>query len=308
MSHGAQRLLRVERNTRDLDRAVAFYCDALGFRVDDAHAPAPIWTQLPGVGARPARCARLVLGAQTITLSEYPGAAPYPEDTLACDLGFQHCAVAVSDVAAAHACVMQHAAVPISEGAPQRLPPSTGCVLCFKFRDPDAHPLELIQFPPAVGDPAWQRASGDPTLPTLGIGHTAISVADVERSAKFYTLLGLHVITRGVNHGVEQQRLDDVPNPEVDVIALESAQARTPHLELLGYRRPRGRADRSVDPTSIAADRMVWHAESIDVLLDALDEAGFSDSVVASGFVDGATVALLRDPDGHLLVLTEGKA
>ena len=38
MSHGILKLLRIERNTANLARAVAFYRDALGFRVDDADA------------------------------------------------------------------------------------------------------------------------------------------------------------------------------------------------------------------------------------------------------------------------------
>ena len=43
MSHGIQRLLRMERNTVNLERALAFYRDASGFRVDDANAAAPAW-------------------------------------------------------------------------------------------------------------------------------------------------------------------------------------------------------------------------------------------------------------------------
>ena len=35
-----------------------------------------------------------------------------------------------------------------------------GGVAAFKFRDPDGHPLELIQFPAGVGDPRWQAKSG----------------------------------------------------------------------------------------------------------------------------------------------------
>lgn len=302
MSHGAQTLLRVGRNTADLERALVFHRDALGFRIDDANALPPAWTRLPGVGATPARTARLSLGAQAIELTEFPHATAYPNASACCDAWFQHCAIVVSDMQAAQARALQHGAAAITRDGPQRLPPATGSVTAWKFRDPDGHPLELIRFPPGTGDPVWQSTHADG--PTLGIDHSAISVGDAQRSIAFYELLGLRVTARGLNHGVEQQRLDALDGVEVDVIAMQGPM-RTPHLELLGYRHPRGHANRDDDITAIAADRQVWQARDIDVLLDALADADFADAVIASGFIDGATGALLRDPDGHLLVLHE---
>lgn len=302
MSHGVQNLLRVERNTADLDGALAFYRDALGFVVGDANATPPAWTLLPGLCDMPPRCATLSLGSQMLALTEFPDAAPYPADSASNDLWFQHCAIVVDDMDAACDRVMQQGATPITQGAPQTLPPSTGSVTAFKFRDPDGHPLELIAFPDGTGDPAWH--SMHTNAPTLGIDHSAISIADVERSTLFYTLLGMSVAARGVNRGAEQERLDDLAGIEVDVIAMQGV-ARTPHLELLGYRRPRGRANPTAGLTAIAADRLVWQAGKVDVLLDALTDGDFTDAIVASGFIDGTTIALLRDPDGHRLVLRD---
>lgn len=305
MTEGAQRLLWMERNTADLDRATAFYHDTVGFHVDVANAPPPAWTLLPGLCDTPPRCARLSLGAQQIVLTEFRNAAPCPAGSTACDLWFQHCAIAVSAMDDAYRQVMQHDAVtPITRGGPQTLPPSTGSVTAFKFRDPDGHPLELISFPAGTGDPVWQSVRAG--SPMLGIDHSAISVGDAERSMLYYELLGLRASARGLNRGIEQQCLDDLTDVEVDVIAVEPAAARTPHLELLGYREPLGRANSSAAITAIAADRLVWQTENIDVLLDALADADFAETTIASGFIGGATIALLRDPDGHLLVLTEG--
>lgn len=305
MSHGVQRLLAFERNTADLDRAVAFYRDALGFAVTGDGDP-PAWTRLPGAAAAPARSARLSLGDETITLTEFAGAAPYPFDANASDLAFQHCAIVVADMRGAHERAMQRGATPITQGGPQALPPSTGSVVAFKFRDPDGHPLELIHFPAGTGDPRWQAASrGDAAL---GIDHSAISVGDVDRGVRFYRLLGLRDVARGVNRGAGQQRLDDLADVVVDVLALEASAGRTPHLELLGYREPRGRANRATDIAAVAADRVVWQADAVDVLLDALVDADYMGAVIASGVVDSATVALVRDPDGHLLVLQESAA
>lgn len=300
MNHGIRKLVRIERNTADLERALAFHRDALGFRVDDADAAPPAWTLLPGLCDEAPRCARLALGGQSMLLAEFPNAAPYPADGASNGLWFQHCAIVVDDMHVVSDRVMQHGATPITQGGPQKLPPSTGSVTAFKFRDPDGHPLELLAFPDGIGDPVWRsmRTRG----PTLGIDHSAISIGDLDRSTLFYTLLGMAVAARGVNRGTEQNRLDALAEVEVDVIAMQGA-TRTPHLELLGYRRPRGRANPSAGLTAIAADRLVWQAGKVDVLLDALTDGDFTDAIVASGFIGGATIALLRDPDGHLLVL-----
>ena len=74
-------------------------------------------------------------------------------------------------------------AVPITREGPQRLPPETGNVTAFKFRDPDGHPLELLHFPAGTGSVAWQAPN--PASPFLGIDHTALSVADVPASVAF---------------------------------------------------------------------------------------------------------------------------
>lgn len=302
MSHGVRQLLCIERNTANLERALAFYRDALGFGVDDPNATPSAWTLLPGLCETAPRCARLSLGAQKLVLTEFSNAAPYPADAAPNDLCFQHCAIVADDIGAACERVMRHGTTPITRCGPQTLPPSTGSVAAFKFRDPDGHPLELIAFPRGTGDPVWQSARDNG--PTLGIDHSAISVTDVERSILFYELLGLRVTARGVNRGVEQQRLDDLAGVVVDVVAL-AATTRTPHLELLGYRRPRGRPDAPARLAGIAADRLAWQAGNVDVLLGALTDGDFTEAIVASGFIGGTTVALLRGPDGHLLVLRD---
>lgn len=306
MNHGVQALLRIGRNTADLERAIAFHQNALGFEVIDANAPPPAWTHLPGVDVLPSRCARLALGTQEIELTEFRDAVPYPQGGTSCDLWFQHFAIVTTNIEAAFQRVMAHGAAPITRDGPQRLPPSTGSVTAFKFRDPDGHPLELLAFPPGTGDPYWQAApSGH--APNPGIDHSAISVEDVERSIRFHELLGLRVAARGVNRGMEQQRLDDLPDVAVDVVAME-APARPPHLELLGYRHPRGRHRSSAPPTAVAADRLAWSARGTGRLLAAVVDAGFGDAVLGSGLDGGRTQALLRDPDGHLLLLAEADA
>jgi len=306
VSHAVQALLRIGRNTPKLERAIAFYRDALGFETIDADAPPPDWTRLQGMDAQPSRCARLALGAQEIELTEFRDAPSYPQGSTSCDLWFQHFAIVTTNIEAAFQRAVAHGAIPITHEGPQLLPPSTGSVTAFKFRDPDGHPLELLALPAGTGDPYWQTARGGST-PNLGIDHSAISVEDVERSIRFHELLGMHVAARGVNHGLEQQRLDDLPDVAVDVVAME-APARTPHLELLGYRHPRGRYRPAAPPTAVAADRLTWSACGIEALLDILVDAGFADAILGNGLDGDRTVALLRDPDGHLLLLAAADA
>jgi len=68
-------------------------------------------------------------------------------------------AIVVSDIDKAYAAVRRAGAMPISR-QPQLLPawnPNAGGIRAVYFRDPDGHPLELIQFPPDKGEPRWQE-------------------------------------------------------------------------------------------------------------------------------------------------------
>jgi len=250
-------------NVSDLRRARSFYCDALGFQ--DAGHETP-------------RTVRLALGAQEIELTETQG-RPYPSGSTAADLWFQHFAIVTTDIAAAHARLMQHQAVAITQGGPQLLPPAAGGVRAFKFRDPEGHPLELLQF--AGATPRWPAQA---TCLTIGIDHSAISISGAERSIAFYENLGLVCTARQTNSGPEQERLDGLAGIAVEVIAMARPGTPPPHLELLCYRTPRGRArDGQWDPQDIAdtASLLPGHAkEQMEI----------------------------RDPDGHLIRLVAGKA
>ncbi|MEO9189691.1 MAG: VOC family protein [Acetobacteraceae bacterium] len=300
MTARALRLLRVGRTVADLSRASAFYHDVLGFTVGNVAEADPAWAELlGGAGARVLTC-RLRLGQQELELAEFdPPGAPYPSDSTAADLWFQHIAIVTPDMDAAYRRLAARGVAPITRGGPQHLPPSTGGVMAFKFRDPDGHPLELIQFPPGTGDPVWQEpASG---ALTIGFDHSALSIADAARSIGFYTgVLDFALASQQVNRGPEQDCLDGLGGVAVDVVALRPMRGQTPHVELLGYRRPRGRAASATPrPSDIAADRLIVEVEGLAAILEAL-------RAPASGIVtlaDGAQAALVRDPDGHSVVL-----
>ena len=130
----------------DLGRAANFYTAALSFVPVDAAEP-------PGVALR--------LGEETIELVPHAG-RPLPRDSRSNDRWFQHLAIVVSDIDRAYPIVLQKGAAAISEGI-QKLPawnPNAGGIRAVYFRDPDGHPLELIQFPPGKGAPRWQQRAG----------------------------------------------------------------------------------------------------------------------------------------------------
>ncbi len=305
------RLRRVGITVADLPRMQAFYQGALGFAPSPAAAEAdPAWARLLGAEGAGVRTARLRLGAQEIELTAFdPPGQPYPLGSTAADLWFQHIAVVTNDMAAAYGRIMRHGgATPITDGEPQLLPPEAGGVTAYKFRDPEGHPVELIHFPPGTGDAGWQHAT--PGSVTLGYDHSAISVADADRSVAFYAgLLGLAQASRQVNSGPAQERLDGLPGDVVDVVALHPAAASTPHVELLAYRTPRGRPASGLRSRDVAAARLVLEVENLPGLLGTLADAG---AVIAEPdpvpLADGSRAALVHDPDRHALVLIEGVA
>jgi len=167
-------------------------------------------------------------------------------------VAFQHCAVVVPAMDKA----MEHLRdvsgwTAISLGGPERLPDASGGATAFKFRDPDGHPLELIEFHPGKVPAPWRHR--DP-IPFLGIDHSAVTVSDTDRAVAFWRKLGFAVTNRHVNRGLEQARMDGLPIPDavVEVTTLEPGGGGPPHLELLRYATPAPLHVRAVDGSPFA--------------------------------------------------------
>ena len=229
--------------------------------------------RLLGVSGGGCRIA-LKLGAQWIELQMFERLGRrYPDHANATDLVFQHLAIVTSDAARAWGRARACGATAISRGGPVTLPPSPDGVTAIKFRDPEGHPLELIEFPKGSSAP-W---SGEGIL---GIDHSAISVVDVEVTKAFFVERGLRVGTPTLNEGPTQVALDGLDRAEVDVVPMLPA-AKCPHLELLRYRVPQGRAISPLAANDMAATKIVWCAD---------------------------TDALITDPAGHLHLLRRERA
>ncbi|HKW53704.1 MAG TPA: VOC family protein [Stellaceae bacterium] len=304
------RIARFSLTTADAERLAAFYGDALGFeRVAAEERGGRGFARLMGIDEARARVALLRLGRQEVELVAFaaPG-EPYPAEVAGNDLAFQHMAIVVSDMQAAYARLREKGGwTPITRPEPQRLPASSGGVAAFKFRDPEGHPLELLEFPAGSVPPAWQGAAE--AGPCLGIDHSAISVRDTARSVAFYERLGFAVTAWSLNRGIEQERLDGVPGAVVEVTALGYPGAVPPHLELLSYRIPAPRPAARLRSNDVAATRLVLEVDELPELARRLESA--SAAVVSSGVVSndrGRRAVLLRDPDGHALCLLDGAA
>jgi catechol 2,3-dioxygenase-like lactoylglutathione lyase family enzyme len=259
-----------------------FYEHALGFST--VRPRGRKWANGLGASGISRRIA-LSIGNEVIELNQFdrPG-RPYPRDSSASDLIFQHFAIVVADMAAAYRqlCSVDGWST-ISIGGPQRLPPSSGGVVAFKFRDPDGHPLELLAFPEQKMPLHWKAYSKAGLF--LGIDHSAINVSDSKRSIAFYETLGLQTGSCSVNTGIEQARLDGLTAPRVEVTAQTPPRA-TPHVELLCYRSDRLRRTLDQRENDVAATRLVF-------------------DTTRPGAANAAGKQDLVDPDGHHLILSE---
>ncbi len=301
------RLLRVSRTVTDLVKAAAFYTGALAFKQKtEATLSDPAWAELMGIPGARGHSIILQLGSQELELLAFdPPGRGYPTDSGATDLWFQHIALVVADMDAAYAQLNDYPFSPISQDGPQHLPPNTGSVTAFKFRDPGGHPVELIHYPPGVGNPIWQQHASSLFL---GIDHSAIAVADAEQSIDFYTrLLGLNLASRSVNTGPEQARLDCARDVRVGIGALEPVTGEPPHVELLNYEQPVGRSiPGDLKANDVAADCLVFQVHDLPQLMDSLHAHNIE--LISPGMVSlhaGQRAALIKDPTGHLLSLMD---
>ena len=254
-------LAQIAMVSAEPERLVQFLAEGLGFEPKGSAPVPPSECALLGVASVTRQA--LVLGQQRVAIDRFPEVRPYPNHIAANDPRFQHFAIVTSDIAAAWARAKAAGARPISHDGPVQLPLASGGAIAIKFRDPDGHPLELLQFSGAAR--ADWRGSGN-----LGIDHSAIVVANCDRSLAFYNEHGLAVVHRSLNHGVEQQQLDNLTDAkdsaEVKVIAMQSSE-RGPKLELLSYAAISGGSTaKLVSDTS--ATRLIWHSSQNELLQD----------------------------------------
>jgi catechol 2,3-dioxygenase-like lactoylglutathione lyase family enzyme len=281
----------ISTTVAEMNRSLDFYAKVLSFEKTS--------DQEIDVSAR-ARLVIMRLGDESIQLVQFRGkqGQAVPADSRSNDLWFQHIAVIVSDMDRAYAILRANKVEAVSE-SPQRLPDwnkNAAGIRAFYFKDPDGHPLEILQFPPGKGDPKWQHSSGKVFL---GIDHTAIVVSSTDASLKFYhDLLGMQVAGQSENYGPEQERLNHVDGAHLRITSLRVERGLG--IELLEYLSPRnGRKLRYEPQISDLVHRHTW--------LVAADPATLTKTLPAtlapSQYPMERNTFAVRDPDGHELVI-----
>lgn len=301
----------VSITVEDLDREVAFFTQVLDFK----KIKQEIWSGEPAARlfglpekTLAVQCVTLQLGDAEIRLLDFddrhPG-RPVPADTRGNDRWFQHLAIVVSDMDSAYQKLLTNKVLHVST-APQTLPdylPNAAGIRAFYFRDPEGHNLELIWFPPGKGAAKWQ--GGEKAL-FLGIDHTAITVADTDSSLVFYRdRLGLAVGGHSENYGPEQEHLNQVFGARLDINGLHADAGFG--VEFLRYITPPGGRPFPADSRPVD----LWHyqtelaVDDLDGVLQKFEKQGFVNISSAVVEISGVKMLLLRDPDGHAVLLRE---
>ena len=305
---------------REAPALARWYADQFGFRIGEArqhHADA--YAALLGLPGAHLLRQPLHLGEETLELLQVlepgPGGRPgrpVRADSRSNDLWFQHICLVVPELRAVAEGIeaqIRAGALTAISSAPQRLPDwnaAAAGIVAFKFRDPDGHPLELLQFPPDKGDPRWHRPGG---AAVLGIDHSAIGSADPQRTARFYgELLGLASGGGGTNSGREQDHLDGLEGTEVVIGAWRARQGMG--IESLAYRAPAGGRPQPADFGAQDLDHWLLRLEVRDLGAIAAAVAASGGRLLSPGILPlegclpGWSHALqVADPDGHRLQL-----
>jgi len=149
-------------------------------------------------------------------------------------------------------------------------------------------------------------SSNDAPVKVKSVGHTGITVSDLDRSIRFYRdLLGCEVSNPVRANGPFFEEIVGVPGCEIDV-----AFAKLPGhvIELLCYRAPLGRTStlRACDPGFM---HVCLKVADLDKVVALVRSAGFKAVgrvlKAEGGPVDGLKVVYVRDPDGVVLELIE---
>jgi catechol 2,3-dioxygenase-like lactoylglutathione lyase family enzyme len=157
----------------------------------------------------------------------------------------------------------------------------------------------MLAFAPGATPAHWAIRSDNLCL---GIDHSAISVADTNRSVAFYSRLGLARTASSLNVGREQEKLDNLRGVVVEVTALAPPMQAVPHVELLCYRGNFDRRELLTNRNDVAATQLAFEAErdALSAIVALNPESTISSPTTSER---GECRALLRDPDGHLLCI-----
>lgn len=140
------------------------------------------------------------------------------------------------------------------------------------------------------------------------VGHTGITVANLERSCRFYRdVLGLTVTRPMRLSGASVSRITGVPDAVVDVAFVKCAGHV---LELLCFVSPEHKVSSTLRTCDPGFFHLCFKVQSLDRVLEAARAHGFeplSDEpeTLSAGPAAGMRVVYVRDPDGVVLEFAE---
>jgi catechol 2,3-dioxygenase-like lactoylglutathione lyase family enzyme len=291
----------VGMTVRDARKMCEFFCRNFDFKsYSTAESSDSRYAEFLGQTCSSVRVQTLQLGREKLELRSHDNQSfpQVPADTNGNDRWFRHFAIVTSDIDVAFERIRKD--VTFTSTAPQTLPSwnsRASGIRAFKFKSPENHSMELIQFPPGKGKTEWQ--SKDRLF--LGIDHTAISVRSVEASRFFYEkVIGMHFLGRGLNFGLEQSMLDGIINPRVELLSFGVDDGLG--LEFLHYIEPSNGRD------LVSSSGVNWYfrvvVSDLTYVARQANEHGLkwvSDGIVETEVIPGFRKGLvLRDPDGHV--------
>ena len=159
-----RRIERIHYAATAARRQAESYEQVLGFARESELNPAdPATAGMSGFVLVHVKTITLGRGDDRIDLIQYldlPEGRLWPVGSRSQDRWFKHFVIVIFDMGQVYTRLPAFASRAISRDRPQILLSSMGPVTVFKFRDPDADPLEQLRPPPAAGRPAWQYPAG----------------------------------------------------------------------------------------------------------------------------------------------------
>jgi catechol 2,3-dioxygenase-like lactoylglutathione lyase family enzyme len=145
------------------------------------------------------------------------------------------------------------------------------------------------------------------TVRVSSVGHTGITVSDIDASIAFYRdVLGFPVSTKVRVGGPVFEALTGVPDAQIDVAFVHAPDHV---LELLCYTSPAQKTRSQLRPYDPGFMHVCLKVADIDTVVQAIAAAGFKAvgpiQTVPDGPAKGLRAIYTRDPDGVVLELIE---
>jgi len=291
----------------DLDKAIAFYRDALGLDIQGTPSNAEQNAPLRNMFGLPDAQLRWMVGRPPamrtgVEIVEVKKADGKPVERRVQDPGAFTLIVLVRDIDAAFAKIKQAAAPVVTAGG---RPIAVGRAKAFVTKDPDGHFVEVAQLNPLPETTAPDTAN------VIGV-RVRLTVDDAGQSMRQYQALGLNgtmnVIFEKNDALMRLFGLKEDAQYRLAAMDVPTSGLKLEFIEYKGVDRKTVRANIQ-DPGST---RMQLQVRDVDATIDALKAAGGTVVSTGGNTVDlpgrgGATtkVAIVRDPNNLFLVLIQ---